>query len=301
MRLRPVLKSLLLASAAGVMLAACAPPAEETPAPEAPAEEAAEVADAASPALYVDVLDCGTIAISDLDAFSSAGDFAGQADEFTNTCYLVNHPDGRLLWDLGLPTQLVGQPPFTQQIFTVSVDRSITDQLADLGVVPSELTYVSISHSHFDHIGQVDQVQGATWLVNQTEYDAMFPPDGSAPADPSLTANYALFKPMETQIIEDGHDVFGDGSVVIFNTPGHTPGHTSLQLTLPESGPVMLTGDLYHRSESRALSRVPRFNTSEENTLASMAAFEARATGLGAKVVIQHEPSDVESLGGVIR
>lgn len=289
----------LLAGAAAAILAACAPPAEMPPA-EAP-PPAAETAEAAAPALYVDVLDCGTIAISDLDAFSSAGDYAGQADEFTNTCYLINHPNGRLLWDLGLPSQLVGQPPFTQQIFTVSVDRSITDQLADLGVAPSELTYVSISHAHFDHIGQADQVQGATWLVNQTEYDYMFPADGAPPADPSLTANFALFQAMDKQIISDGHDVFGDGSVVIFQTPGHTPGHSSLQLTLPETGPVLLTGDLYHRTESRELGRVPRFNTSEENTLASMAAFEARATDLGAKVVIQHEPADIEPLGGAIR
>lgn len=299
MRLTLSLTQTLLTGATAAILAACAPPAEAPPA-EAPPPPA-ETAEAPAPALYVDVLDCGTIAISDLDAFSSAGDYAGQADEFTNTCYLVNHPNGRLLWDLGLPSQLAGQPPFTQQIFTVSVDRTITDQLADLGVVPSELTYVAISHAHFDHIGQVDQVQGATWLVNQTEYDYMFPADGGPPADPSLAANFALFKPMETQTISDGHDVFGDGSVVIFQTPGHTPGHSSLQLTLPETGPVLLTGDLYHRTESRALGRVPRFNTSEESTLASMAAFEARATDLGAKVVIQHEPADVEPLDGVIR
>jgi glyoxylase-like metal-dependent hydrolase (beta-lactamase superfamily II) len=129
----------------------------------------------------------------------------------------------------------------------------------------------------------------------------MFPADGSPPADPSLAANFALFQPMETQIISDGHDVFGDGSVVIFQTPGHTPGHSSLQLTLPETGPVLLTGDLYHRTESRELGRVPRFNTSEETTLASMAAFEARATDQGAKVIIQHEPADVDPLSGVIR
>lgn len=299
MRLPTSLTQILLTGAAAAILAGCAPTAE-APSAEAP-PLAAETADAAAPALYVDVLDCGTIGISDLDAFSSAGDYAGQADEFTNTCYLINHPNGRLLWDLGLPSQLVGLPPFTQQIFTVSVDRSITDQLADLGVVPSELTYVSISHAHFDHIGQADQVQGATWLVNQTEYDYMFPADGSPPADPSLVANFALFQAMDKQIISDGHDVFGDGSVVIFQTPGHTPGHSSLQLTLPETGPVLLTGDLYHRTESRALGRVPRFNTSEENTLASMAAFEARATDLGAKVVIQHEPADIEPLGGAIR
>ena len=88
---------------------------------------------------------------------------------------------------------------------------------------------------------------------------------------------------------------------MIFQTPGHTPGHSSLQINLPETGPVLLTGDLYHRTESRELGRVPRFNTSEETTLTSMAAFEARATDQGAKVIIQHEPADVDPLGGVIR
>lgn len=288
---------LLTTAASAALLAACAPKTE-TPAPAAE-PEVTEVAEAAP--LTVNVLDCGTIGVSDLDVFSSSGDYAGQADEFTDTCYLINHPKGHLLWDLGLPTALIGQPPFTQQVFTVSVERSITDQLADLGIVPSELDYVSISHNHFDHIGQVDQVQGATWLVNQKEYDAMFPPDGSPPADPSLAANFALFQPMERQIIPEEYDVFGDGSVVIFETPGHTPGHASLQLMMPESGPILLTGDLYHRSESRTLSRVPRFNYSEEETRTSMAAFEERANRLGARVIIQHEPADIAPLGGVIR
>ena len=288
---------LLAAASSALLLAACAP---ETPAAVEPAAEpVAEVTEAA--ALTVNVLDCGKIAISDLDAFSSAGDYAGQADEFTNTCYLINHPNGRLLWDLGLPTQLVGQPPFTQQIFTVSVEKSITDQLATLGVVPSEITYVSISHSHFDHVGQVDQVQGSTWLVNQKEYDAMFPPDGAPLADPTLAPTYALFQPMERQIIGAENDVFGDGSVVIFETSGHTPGHASLQLMMPKAGPVLLTGDLYHRTESRGLGRVPRFNYNEAETVGAFAAFEARATNLGAKVIIQHEPADIAPLGGIIR
>jgi glyoxylase-like metal-dependent hydrolase (beta-lactamase superfamily II) len=150
-------------AASAVLLAACAP---EAAAPvEAAETDVAEVADA--PALTVNVLDCGKITISDLDAFSSAGDYAGQADEFTDTCYLINPPNGRLLWDLGLPTQLVGQPPFTQQIFTVSVEKSITDQLAALGVAASELTYMSISHSHFDHIGQQARQASAELILQK--------------------------------------------------------------------------------------------------------------------------------------
>lgn len=271
------------------VLAACRP------------EPPAEGRSAEAGPLTVNVLDCGTIAISDLDTFSSAGDFAGQADEFTNTCYLINHPKGRLLWDLGLPSQLAGSAPFTQQIFTVSLNQTISDQLAGLGVTPAEVTYVSVSHSHFDHVGQVDQVKGATWLVNQAEYDAMFPPDGAALADPTLAPVYAIFQRMQRQVIGDEHDVFGDGSVVIFATPGHTLGHASLQLKMPEAGTVLLTGDLYHRSESRPLNRVPRFNFNQAQTLTSMAAFEKRAADQAAKVIIQHEPQDVTPLGGVIR
>jgi glyoxylase-like metal-dependent hydrolase (beta-lactamase superfamily II) len=292
------LTHLLLAVSAAALLAACSP-RTEAPAPEAAPVET-EAATAEKP-LHVAVLDCGTIKLSDLDIFSTAGDYAGQSDTFTDTCFLVHHPKGMLLWDLGLPGMLVGNGEMTQGVFTVSMDRSITDQLAEYDIAPSDITYVAISHSHFDHIGQVDQVQGATWLVNQKEKDAMFPPDGSAPYDPSLAPTFAMFSPMKQQVIGDEYDVFGDGSVVIFETPGHTPGHSSLQLMMPESGPVLLTGDLYHRTESRELKRVPSFNSSEPDTLASMETFEARADRLGAKVIIQHEPADIEPLGGIIR
>lgn len=296
------LTHLMIAASTVALLAACAPkapaPEAETAAPEA--EAVVETAEAEAP-LHVDVLDCGTIKVSDLDIFSSAGDYAGVSDTLTDSCFLIRHPKGILLWDLGLPGMLVGNGESTQGVFTVSLDTSLTEELVALGVVPSEINYVAISHSHFDHTGQIDQVQGSTWLVNQKEKDAMFPADGSAPYDPSLAPTFAMFSPMEQQVIGDEYDVFGDGTVVIFQTPGHTPGHSSLQLMMPESGPVLLTGDLYHRKESRELKRVPRFNSDEAETLASMDAFEARATRLGAKVIIQHEPDDIEALNGEIR
>ena len=250
-------------------------------------------------ALEVDVLDCGTIEVSDLDAFSSAGDYAGETDTFTDSCFLVRHPDGNLLWDLGLPGVLAIAGPQTQQIFTVSLEQTITEQLADRGMSSDDVDYVSISHSHFDHIGQADQVAGSTWLVSQKELDAMFG-EGAEIAQ-EQQALFSLFAPMEQKVFEDELDVFGDGSVVIFETPGHTPGHTSLQLMMPETGPVLLTGDLYHRAESRELKRVPRFNSDEAMTVSSMEAFEARADALGAKVIIQHEPADIDPLEGKIR
>lgn len=290
---------LLTAATSALLLAACAP---ETPAAVEPvaAEPVAEVPE--EKPLHVAVLDCGTIAVTDLDAFSSSGDYAGQADELTDTCYLVHHPKGILLWDLGVPGILKEAGPVVQDIFTVSLNATLTDQLTEHGLTPADITYVAISHSHFDHIGQADQVQGATWLVHQAELDTMIPADGSVPQTTAdQIALFNAFKGMKREAFTGEKDVFGDGTVVIFETPGHTPGHTSLQLKLPESGPVLLTGDLYHRSESRALNRVPRFNFNEEQTMASMAAFEARAAELGAKVIIQHEPTDVTPLGGMIR
>jgi len=291
-------------------LAACGgetppPPAQEADAPTAPAETAA--AGPGVEALELHKLDCGTIAISDLDVFSMTGDYAGLSDTFANTCWLVRHPAGDLLWDLGLPGMLTAAGPQEQGIFTVSLERTLADQLAARGIAMGDIETVSISHSHFDHIGQVDQVDPATqWLVHEAEYAYMFPDDGETP--PDNAAQFSPFADLELTRFSGMRDVFGDGSVLIHETPGHTPGHTSLQVNLPETGPVFLTGDLYHRTESRELRRVPQFNADVEGaetpgaeTRASMEAFEAAVTDAGGQVIIQHERADVEDLPDVIR
>jgi glyoxylase-like metal-dependent hydrolase (beta-lactamase superfamily II) len=292
----------LLATTAFTLAPACAPKPAPADTPAAPETEIVAEAEAPAP-LTVNVLDCGTIDVLDLDAFSSAGDYAGQTDTFTDTCYVINHPEGRLLWDLGLPGMLAGAGvQNVGGIFNVSLDKTITGQLAELGLTADDVDYVSLSHDHFDHIGQVDQVLNATWLVQEDEYDDMFPPEGTErEIDPQLAAMWAAFRPLEVQKISGDYDVFGDGTVKILEMPGHTPGHSVLLLDMPETGPVMLAGDLWHRKESRELRRVPRFNWSEPETLASMDKFEALAEELGAKVILQHEPDDTEPLGGVIR
>ena len=320
------MKQIILATTSAFILAmaACSGPAEDAgtsdEAPDTsetadagtePVEDPASQETGAVDALQIIRLDCGSIYVSDLDIFSTAGDYAGQTDTFTDTCWLIRHPEGDLLWDLGLPGILTSQDEQTTGVFTVSLDRTIAEQLSDdHGIGMNEIEYVSVSHSHFDHTGQVDLIDGSTWLVNQQEYDAMFPepevseeaPDEGAEADGADSASqFPGFEILDHEIIGDNHDVFGDGSVVIFMTPGHTPGHASLLVNLPEAGPVLLTGDLWHRQESRELGRVPQFNTSEAETRESMQAFEARADELGAQVIIQHEPADTEDLPDVMR
>ena len=271
------------------------------------AQKAATEASAKNVKLYV--LDCGTIEISDIGLFSSAGDYDGQSDTFVDTCFLIRHPKGDLLWDLGLPTSLVGGPPQEDGLFTVSMDTTISNQLIEIGMGPEEIEFVSISHHKFDHVGQIDQIQEATWIVHEDEYGVMFPPDDEPandvePAevglldgtDVGLRSVFSGFEGLKRDLFAGEKDVFGDGSVIIFETPGPTAGHTSLQVNLANTGHILLTGDLYHRTESRTLGRVPQFNASEPMTIESIRAFEARAQRLNAKVIIQHEPDDVDPL-----
>ena len=284
-------------------------------------------------ALQLIKLDCGEIYVSDLSIFSVEGDYDGETTTFTDTCWLIRHPEGDLLWDLGLPGALTSEGEMTQGPFTVSLEQTIGEQLENMDIGLSDIEYLAVSHSHFDHTGQIDQIdpEMTTWLVNELEYEHMFSADEttetssdsadeesadtetssedttsgedtqSADSGEEAPNQFSAFELLDHEIILDNHDVFGDGSVVIFMTPGHTPGHSSLLVNLPETGPVMLTGDLWHMEESRENSRVPAFNTSAERTRQSMQEFEDRAEELGAQVIIQHEPADTEDLPDVMR
>ncbi len=267
----------------GLLLSGCSSEKQDISAPEFPDNSSAT----APLSLYT--FDCGSIEVSDLDVFSSAGDYAGQTDTLTNTCYLIRHPQGDLLWDLGLPQGLVGAGPQTEGVFTLTLKRTITEQLAEIGLSTQDIEFISISHSHFDHSGQVTMFTDSQWLVNKDELDYMFSTDANK-------IQNAGFADLSKSIYSGNHDVFGDGSVMILALPGHTPGHSALQVNLAESGSILLTGDLYHRSESRELKRVPRFNSDEAQTRESMELFEALARESGARVIIQHEPVDVATL-----
>ncbi|MDG1997334.1 MAG: N-acyl homoserine lactonase family protein [Emcibacteraceae bacterium] len=235
------------------------------------------------------MIDCGSIHFADLDPFSTEGDYAGTSSTFAATCYLIRHKDGDLLWDIGLPLPLLGNEPKADDSMTPILKETIVDQLARINVTPDDIEYLSISHSDWDHTGQITHFTSPTWLVSKKEHDYMFSTDESA-------AYNAAFKGLNKQIFEKDYDVFGDGSVMILATPGHTPGHTVLQVMLEETGPVLISGDLYHQAKSRELKRVPRFNFDKSQTEESMKRFEATANELNAKVIIQHEQIDIDQI-----
>lgn len=235
-------------------------------------------------------LDCGDVHIGNLDMFSDSYAYAGRSRTLTDSCYLIRHGDRYLLWDTGFPGNLAGRTTGDDS-FRITVRTRITDQLARIGVRPEQVTFVGISHYHDDHTGQAADFPGATLLVGAPDWEAIRGRRESA----------ARFRPWiegqgRVQPVAADHDVFGDGSVVMLNMPGHTPGHHSLLVRLPRTGAVLLTGDLYHFTENLRTGGVPGFNTNRADTLASMSRFQAIARNLRARIVIQHEPADIAKL-----
>ena len=235
-------------------------------------------------------LDCGQIQVSNLDVFSDTFLYVGQRKTLTDSCYLIRHGENYLLWDTGLPGEAAGKTLPPDGPFTVSLKTRIVDQLQRIGVRPEQVNFVGISHNHFDHIGQAADFPNATLLIGSEDYEATAKGESAARFAPWVKNG------AKVQKLTDDLDVFGDGKVVVLDMPGHTDGHQALLIRLPRSGPVLLTGDLYHFSENMRNRGVPSFNADRSDTLGSMDRFGAIAKNLKAKVIIQHEPADVAKL-----
>lgn len=250
-----------------------------------------QAAPAPAPAAQVQMwrLDCGTVEVSNLDVFSDTYLYVGQKKTLTDSCYLIRHGENYLLWDTGLPGELAGTSA-TSGAFTTSVRTKIVDQLRQIGVSPEKVNFVGISHNHFDHIGQANDFPKATLLIGAEDWEASKKGDMAARFVP-WTKGGGKVEPLAGD-----HDVFGDGSVVVLDMPGHTPGHHALLVKLPKTGNVLLTGDLYHFTENYRNRGVPGFNADRADTLASMDRFNAIAKNLKARLIIQHEPADVAKL-----
>jgi N-acyl homoserine lactone hydrolase len=229
-------------------------------------------------------LDCGSIHVSDFDVFSDTYLYPGQPKQLTASCYLIQHGSQYLLWDTGVAG------PAKEWVFTITLKERITDQLKRIGVAPTSINFVGISHYHDDHTGQAADFPGATLLIGNGDWEAIKGrPQTAARFTPWISGG------AKVDAIARDKDVFGDQSVVVLDMPGHTPGHKVLLVRL-KSGPVLLSGDLYHATEQVANRGVPSFNTNRADTLASFDRFQAIAKNLGAKVIIQHEQADVAKL-----
>ena len=243
---------------------------------------------AAGPRLYI--LDCGDIKPMDPTLFGlKKEEIAGDAS-FVTPCYLVVHPKGNLIWDVGqVPDAQIpddGTEVVVQDL--LKARRKLVPQLEALGVKVSDIDYIAMSHYHLDHTANANLFAGSTWIVQQAEYDAMFGDKDFAIRD---SASYDKLKDSKRITLNNAdHDVFGDGTVIVKTAPGHTPGHQMLFLRLRNFGPLLLEGDLYHLPEERTLDRVPTFDFDAAMTRATRVKTEAFLKETGAQMWIQHDP-----------
>lgn len=246
------------------------------------------------------VFDGGKIIANKLELFSEDTTYQGQRKVLADPYYVVIHPKGKLIWDAGLPENLVGlAEQFTDPsgAFTVSRKDSVKNQLKSIGLTVNDIDYIALSHSHFDHVGHANAFKNSTWLVQENEYN-FFTNDSAKVKQADI---YNLIKDLKkVRKLSGDYDVFGDSTVVIKSMPGHTIGHQVLYLDLGFEQAVLLTGDLYHFEENRTYQRAPIFNYNIPQTKESMKDFEAFAKSNNANVFIQHSPSDFERLKALI-
>jgi N-acyl homoserine lactone hydrolase len=239
-------------------------------------------------------LDCGSIKVADKSMFSDTFGYGGEALDLTNSCYLIRHDDSYMLWDAGLPAEMKGRIQ-GEGAMEPTLARTLPEQLADLDIGAGQISIIGISHYHFDHVGQAGAFPGASLMIGAADLEALraeSPPSG---AEPALLAPW-LDGGSTIEAVSGDHDVFGDGSVVVITAPGHTPGSSALLLRLPETGNVILSGDIVHFEQQFETGGVPPFNTNRADSLASMGRLAGMRENLDALLVVQHDPAGIDTL-----
>jgi len=232
------------------------------------------------------------IFVDDVDMFNLTADETPVRELFV-PCYLIEHEQGLLLWDGGLPLEYAHTDgPIYREGGSSSYEVSIIDQLSAMGITPGDVNYAAFSHLHWDHAGTANSFVQSEVIMQKTEWESAMGGGGAFVE----RQYFDQLVDAKLRIIEGDHDVFGDGQVRIVYSPGHTPGHQALLVNLDNYGPVLLSGDLYHFRANRTLRRPPKFNVDAEMTLRSMEKVEAVIEDSGATLWIEHDKALADTL-----
>jgi glyoxylase-like metal-dependent hydrolase (beta-lactamase superfamily II) len=239
------------------------------------------------------VLDCGDITGSSMEPYGLKPEDVASTSMVT-PCFLVVHPRGTLMWDTGeIPDSAFAGGVSPQKLNNFTVNRPLLPQLAAIGYTPADVTFMAMSHYHRDHSANASAFAGSTWIVQKGDRDAILAPRPANPPRLGAVPDTKYFEGLENSktVLLNGedHDVFGDGSVVVKSTPGHTPGHQALYLKLAKTGNVLLSGDLYHYPEEITFKKIPSFDTNKEQTAKSREMIEDFVKQNHAQLWIQHD------------
>ena len=245
-------------------------------------------------------LDCGHSLAND-ESVWTPGANVGRSIEFSSTCWLIKHGSEWLIWDTGVPESAINDPKgwsTLPKLIVYHLDKTLTDQLAEIGLKPRDVGRVAISHTHGDHIGNVRLFPDSAILMQRAEYNWINSGNGPNENVNQLMAlaRELLGAPKNLQLGDGDTDVFGDGSVFLVSTPGHTPGSQSLLVHLKNSGFIILSGDVVHLEENFEKNIVPALNTDKAESIASMDRIRQMMATYRATLFINHDKKQTETL-----
>ncbi|MDF1631299.1 N-acyl homoserine lactonase family protein [Mycoplana sp. MJR14] len=260
-------------------------------------------ADGAKPPATVDRLyhiDCGHSLANDGSVWTP-GQNVGKPIEFSSTCYLIRHGTDTLIWDTGVPEATIGDPKgwsTLPSLIVYHLDKTISSQLAQIGLSPEDVGYVLVSHTHGDHIGNIGLFPDATVVMQKAEYEWI---NSAPPSDPKINtlvtlARKLLGQPHRLELVTGDIDLFRDGSVRLISTPGHTPGSQSLMVHLAQTGYVILSGDVVHLESNFEHDIVPALNVDKAQSIASMDRVRALIKEYNATMFINHDKQQTDGL-----
>ena len=212
--------------------------------------------------------------------------------------FLIKHPKGNVVIDGGnaIETAIDKRGHWGAVVDAydpvMNVKDNCVDQCRSVGVEPADVSYVLQSHLHLDHSGAVGRFPNAQHIVQRIEYNYAFNPDWFS-AGAYIRADFD--RPgLEWKFLggeyTDNYDLFGDGTIRMIFTPGHSPGHQSFLITLPNTGPVLLTIDAAYTLDHWNNKVLPGLVCSSVDAAHSVAKLHKIAQDTGALVVTGHDP-----------
>jgi N-acyl homoserine lactone hydrolase len=215
---------------------------------------------------------------------------------FPVPAFVIEHDRGLVLVDTMLDAAAAGNPepvygPISAVIAEYREEQTVEAQLAVLGYRPSDVTHVIASHLHFDHIGGLSLFGHAKCYIGLGEFPHAYWP-GAATAGFFRRVELDAVREFDWhEVSAEGHDLFGDGSIVILWAPGHTPGQLAVQVRLPTQT-IILATDVGHLRETFAAEMPTPFDVDTIAAVDSIRRLKLLADSLGARVWISHDADD---------
>lgn len=211
--------------------------------------------------------------------------------------YVIEHERGLVLFDTGNALEVAqGKVEHWGDVVqtydpVMTEDQWCVNAVKALDYQPENVTHVIQSHLHLDHAGGIGLFPNATYIVQRSEYEfAMNPPEEMRPA--YIQAD--IEKDVDWLFLEgecdDRFDLFGDNSLICHFTPGHTPGHMSLQVNLENDSSIVLAVDACYTEENLTENKAPGLCWNEEKAIQSMNRFHLLHKLQGLKIVPGHDP-----------